>query len=257
MARRAARRGRRGGAPTRAVAERRAAQEPRLSSPPLSSPGTSLVMRKCACGSGGAAGVDDKCDKCRSRGVQRKPVEHAGSAAFDVSRVAIAPPEARAERDADRMAEHATSVLAGTDAGPAPVLSAVDGVHRARSETASGLIVEDDAELLTTGQMRKLEFLADLERDACAAADRVLIEVGRSTDGCPYVAKWIGYYRNRDASLVERAIQKYAPETRFASTARGYIPLVSARIARGVHTWAVTGRMPDLPPELMGAMHGG
>jgi hypothetical protein len=267
MARRAARRGSRGGAVKRPEVERRPAREQRTASPPLADPRGSLVMRKCACGSGGGAGLDDKCAKCRSKPIQRKAAEPAGRG-FDVGRLAIgvSAPGDPAEREADRAATHAGAAIAGAASGlapgPPPVLSAFDGaVHRAppgeTPTTASGFIVEDDTELLAAGQMRKLDFLAELRRESCDAADRVLREVGRSTDGCPLVAKWIDYYTNRPAELVERALQKYAPETRFAASARGYIPLVSARIARGVQSWAITGRLPDLPPELAGAMAGG
>jgi hypothetical protein len=165
------------------------------------------------------------------------------------------------------MAAHATSALGGGAPGDAPVLSADVGVHRAQAEAepgegaasqdAGGLIVDDAAQALTTGQMRKLEFLAEMRKTSCAAADKVLKEVGRSTAGCPYVDKWIDYYSKREAADVERAIQKFVPETKGAKTAREYLDPIATRIAHGARQWATTGKLPELPPELAAAAGGG
>lgn len=213
-------------------------------------------MRKCACGSGKGAGLDDQCTKCRGKRIQRKPSTAAPTRGFDVSNVALSAPADRSEREADRAADHAVNALGGRAAGSPPATAAA--AHDAPAQVAAnGLIVDDETELLATGQMRKLGFLAELRTASCDAADRVLAQVGRSTDGCPMIAKWIGTYERREAALVERAIHKYAPETRFAASAHAYIPLVAARIARGVQSWAITGKVPDLPPELAGAMTGG
>src|SRR5262249_9297479 len=63
----------------------------------------------------------------------------------------------------------------------------------------AGLIVEDDAQDVGPGQMRKSEFLDRLRAAVCAAADAELAVVGRDTEGCPYIERWIEYYRARDS----------------------------------------------------------
>ena len=47
------------------------------------------------------------------------------------------------------------------------------------------------------------------------------------------------------------AIRKFVPGANATMTARGYIPLVAARMARGVRTWVETGRIQsDIPDEV-------
>jgi hypothetical protein len=66
--------------------------------------------------------------------------------------------------------------------------------------------VEDDAENVGPVQMKKSEFLDELQRDVCSVADAELAAVGQSTEGCPHIEKWISYYRTRDSQQVERGI---------------------------------------------------
>src|SRR5207253_133387 len=77
---------------------------------------------------------------------------------------------------------------------------------------ARQLIVEDDAREVGAGQMRKKEFLDQMEKEVCAAADAELAAAGRSSEGCPYIQNWIAFYRKRSSSHVERALRRYAPE---------------------------------------------
>jgi hypothetical protein len=125
-------------------------------------------------------------------------------------------------------------------------------------ETAAargGLIVEDDAEAMTAGQMRKSEFLAELRVQACAAADRELARAGRDTNGCPHVERLLAHYAGKPAAHLERAIRKFVPGASATLSAREYIPLVAERMASGVRTWVETGQIPsDIPEELQGEM---
>jgi hypothetical protein len=96
------------------------------------------------------------------------------------------------------------------------------------------LLVEDEASELSPGQMKKSEFLDALRAAVCAAADAELAAVGRSTEGCPYIEYWIGYYGTRSGDYIERAIRKYAPETAGVTAAGDYIPLITERVRQGV-----------------------
>jgi len=139
-------------------------------------------------------------------------------------------------------------------ASPAPPAAA------ATSETEAapaGLLAEDEAGELGPGQMRKTEFLDELQRAVCAAADAELAAVGRTAQGCPYIERWIGYYRTRSSSQVERALRRYAPEATAVRTAGEYIPAVAERVRRAVSVWATTGQLTGVPEELAGQLFGG
>jgi hypothetical protein len=243
--------------------------------PALTRVSAPALLRKCECGSGGSAGIDNKCESCRGDGkpVMRKAADGGpprgdrprASGGFDFGRLAVLPvsaPGDRAEVEAERAAGEVMRALAEGAADP-PELHArpEPSLHRADAPSppeaqTGGLIAEDDA-ALTAGQMHKTAFLGQLRSEACAAADAAMAATGRDTQGCPAVEKWITLYQGRDARHLERAILKYAPEARGASSAADYIPLVSARVARGAATWATTGRLPpDVPAELAAASPG-
>jgi hypothetical protein len=122
--------------------------------------------------------------------------------------------------------------------------------------SAGALIVNDDAREVGPGQMRKGEFLDQMEKEVCAAADAELAAAGRTAQGCPYIRTWLGFYRNRPGEHVERALRKYAPEAAGASTARDYIPIVSRRVRRAAAVWVTTGQITGLPEELAGQLPG-
>jgi LysM repeat protein len=152
-------------------------------------------------------------------------------------------------------------------AAPAAPLSAVPAprVQRAAAaaptedeERVETLVVDDDASVVGVGQARKASLLAEIGRAACDEADRALREVGRDTNGCPQVQRWLSYYASRPAAHLERAIRRYAPETRTARDAREYVAPVAQRIGQGAAEWARTGRIPDdVPEELKRAALGG
>lgn len=115
-------------------------------------------------------------------------------------------------------------------------------------ETPSpGLLVEDSAEEVAPGQMRKTEFLTELRTAVCSTAEAVLTGTGRTTEGCPYLDYWFDYYSERDSQHIERAIHRYAPEAAGVITARGYIPIITVRVRRSVEAWAKTGEITGVP----------
>jgi hypothetical protein len=102
--------------------------------------------------------------------------------------------------------------------------------------------------------MRKSEFLSRLRTEVCSESEDAMRGTGRTTEGCPYVDRWFGYYVDKDSAYLERALRKYAPETAGVSTAQEYIPIIAARVRRGVEVWARTGEITGVPDELVGAM---
>ena len=122
------------------------------------------------------------------------------------------------------------------------------------SASSGSFIVADDAANVGPGQMRKSEFLEQLRSALCTTADEALAEVGQSSEGCPYIEKWLGYYADQEAAHVERALRKYAPEASAAASAQDYIPAITNRVRRAIVKWARTGEITDVPPELAGML---
>lgn len=127
----------------------------------------------------------------------------------------------------------------------------------AATETAAGLIVDDESAQVDPTQMKKSEFLAELKAAVCVAADAELARVGQSTESCPYLARAFARYSTYSAAKLERALRRYAPETAGVTTAHDYIGAVSARVARAVTVWATTGEVTGAPEELLQEMGGG
>src|SRR5262245_2485151 len=68
-----------------------------------------------------------------------------------------------------------------------------------------------------------------------------LATVGPSARDCPYIARWIAFYRTRSSRHVEAALHRYAPESTRARSADEYIPVVARRVQRAASVWAATG----------------
>jgi hypothetical protein len=144
------------------------------------------------------------------------------------------------------------AVSAPTDAAEVEADRTADAVAGGQP---GGLLVEDDAQP-ASGQMRRTEFLDELQRSSCAAADAELVRVGRSTEGCPFVERAFARYRTMTAARVEQAMRRYI-DPAGVTGARDYIPLVTRRVAEGVARWAETGDMSGVPSELADAAGGG
>jgi hypothetical protein len=114
----------------------------------------------------------------------------------------------------------------------------------------AGLLVED-GEVAGAGQMQRSAFLGALRATVCRAADAELREVGRDTEGCPYIAHWLARLGGRSARDLERATLLYArPSVR---TVDGLLAALAERTAEAVRAWKRTGSVPDLPADLPGA----
>lgn len=134
----------------------------------------------------------------------------------------------------------------------------INAIQRQEVPTAAPatLLVEDDSAELQAGQMRKSEFLAQLQAAVCNGADQALANSPYSAIGCPYIASIFPRLRNRPAAYIERGIQRFVPATRNASTATAYIAPVVARVQLGIANWLDTGQTPAVPPEFAGIASG-
>ena len=125
----------------------------------------------------------------------------------------------------------------------------------AGSASVGALILDDDAAALAPGQLRKSQFLAELRAAVTSTANEALAPVGRTAADCPYIDQAFARYGGQSAEHVERALRKYAPDAAGASSAKGYVAPVSARVRQGVMSWAAAGA-PERGEEAPGALAG-
>ena len=177
------------------------------------------IQRKCAC-----AG-EAPCSKCA--GEEQETIHRSALSRLE----SVEPSIQRAS------AEGSTAAAGAEKSAPA-------------KHATHPLVVEDDAKKVEPHQMRKSQFIALLRTDACATADAVLMSVGKSTKGCPYIEKWLSFYEKQSSQHIEAAMQKYAPETARARSAHEAIRLLVVRIQKAALSWAKTGKVEGLPPEM-------
>jgi hypothetical protein len=130
-------------------------------------------------------------------------------------------------------------------AGGPPPSSTLGGERSVSS--AADVLLSDSASEVGPGQMRKTEFLAALETSVTRTAEEGLAPSGRTSRDCPHIRYWFAYYRRHDAAHLQRAVSRYAPETRFAANADDYVQLISGRVRRAVDRWAETGEVTAVP----------
>jgi len=182
----------------------------------LHAPGTGVIQRKCACGG--------TCSTCASEEEERQ-----------VPRLQLSSLSSRVQRAAKPGPDRNEAAAAIPESsGPVP-----------------GLIVDDDVLLSRQGQVHRSIFFDLLEAEICATADAELAASGRSSESCPYIAKWMAFYRAQSAAHIEHAILKYSPEAAGASTAYDYIQVVCRRVRRAVIIWVRTGRVTGVPPGVV------
>ena len=108
--------------------------------------------------------------------------------------------------------------------------------------TAS-LLVDDDQADPQPHQMRHGEFLDAVEQSVTAAAER-LLDPFWVVAGCPWIAHWVGHYRDRTAADTEAAVRRYAPAAAGATSAAALRGLVVERVTAAIEEWQRTGEMP-------------
>ncbi len=161
------------------------------------------------------------------------------------------------EQEEDEQIRRAPRESSATQEQPAVVDETASSEQSVVSpRDAQSWLAEDDA-AAGPGQMRRSEFLAALRVEICASVDGGLSGTGRDSRGCPWIDHWLGYYEERSASQIERALRRYAPESATAAGARDYIPLVAARVRRSAETYASSGEIVGLPRDLPDGATGG
>jgi hypothetical protein len=133
---------------------------------------------------------------------------------------------------------------------------AAEGAPPQTEPTTEGRIVEDEAGSAGPGSMRKSDFLSELRMSLEATVEMELTEPDQARQARKYIGDWLDEYAAQDAASLERSLQRYAPETSGAASARDYIPAVRERIRRSMVTWRTTGQITGLPEEIAGRLPG-
>ncbi len=120
----------------------------------------------------------------------------------------------------------------------------------AQPATGPTLLVADGIATLASGQMRRSDFLGRLQAGVCATAEDALAGSAWTADQCPYIAYWFTYYRSRSPQQIERALRRYAPETRSAANASDYLAPLQARVRQGILQWRATGEITGVPDDV-------
>lgn len=163
-----------------------------------------------------------------------------------------------------RFESNATSEesASGPEAGPAPAVPEPGGGQVAET-TASAqaaparLLVEDSANDLAPGQMRKREFLALLRSETTRSVESALAGSGRTTEDCPYLNYWFDFYSRKESAHIERTIHRYAPDASSATDADAYISIIARRARRAAVTWVRTGEITVVPEGVSTTLPGG
>jgi hypothetical protein len=187
------------------------------------------VQRKCA-----------ECEEEEEQTLRRSPLSGADDAVAEPETSKGTPASDAVEADAP----------AADDASTDATRPAVEAT------SATALVVEDDAADVGPGQMRKTQFLSALRDAVCGTANEGLAAAGQTTEACPWVEYWFNYAAEKDASYVERALNKYAPESAGAATAGEYVAMIAARVRQSVDVWVQTGQVTGVPEELAGVPMG-
>jgi hypothetical protein len=174
-----------------------------------------------------------------------------GEAPFSPSGVSLSHAAPSIQRQAiDEAAEPAEGEVelttAGSQTSPAPATGPA-GEPPSAVTTVPGLIVDDAVVMPEPGQMKKSDFLAQLQDAVLHTAQQALVGTMWEAAGCPWIEHWFGYYGGRDSQQIERAICHYVPETAGATAASDYLPAICARVRSAIVAWSTTGEITGVP----------
>jgi Domain of unknown function (DUF4157) len=111
---------------------------------------------------------------------------------------------------------------------------------------AAGSAIVEDGSPLGPGQMHRSAFMAQVRALVTAMCNAQLAVVGRSSDGCPYIQRWLDYYDKQPAASLMRAIQLYAGASPNAP-APALLGALLGRVHTAVETWIASGQVTGTP----------
>jgi hypothetical protein len=132
--------------------------------------------------------------------------------------------------------------------GPSPIpagIGAHDDVHERTADRMADNVVSHGALFTPQPVVKDADsyetFLEALDAAIVATSTEELRRLGRSTDGCPLLEQWRPRIRAMTPPQLESLIRRWLGGERQIHSRREYIPLISARLARSIRFWGVTG----------------
>jgi hypothetical protein len=141
--------------------------------------------------------------------------------------------------------------------GPSVQRAPLPGALAVSAAAPPGWLVEDGTMSLAPGQLPKSVWMAELRAAICARAEQELAPTGQSTEGCPFLGFWLGYFAGRPAADVSAAAARYAPETAGVTSARDAIAPIVDRVGEAVAIWVQTGQITGVPEGAAADLGGG
>ena len=116
---------------------------------------------------------------------------------------------------------------------------------------ATVIVVDDSAEEVAEGQMKKSDFVARLRTEVCAAAEASLAGTAYAAQGCPWIERWFASYEDISVERINRDLPRFAEAGPPPATAEDSIRLIAGRVRRSVSVWARTGEITGVPEGLL------
>lgn len=98
-------------------------------------------------------------------------------------------------------------------------------------------------------------FLLTLKDKIAKTADDLLSQINQTSDDCPYISKWFGFYADKDKGYLEKAIARFAPDSASANDIDGYTAAIVDRVRTSLQKHIRTGTIEDVPDELIDEQH--
>jgi hypothetical protein len=149
-------------------------------------------------------------------------------------------------KDEEMPSQAPTAEQIPAEANPAGAVESAEVASQeaaAAQPSAAPLLVDDSATEVSDGQMKKSQFLEAVRTEICRTIEPVLVGVGQTSDGCPFLASWIDSYQKKDVAHIEQTVRKYSPDAASASTAAEYISAIGQRAVQMVQLWARMGML--------------
>lgn len=114
----------------------------------------------------------------------------------------------------------------------------------------NGQWIVQDGDTPKAGQMNQTVFMELLEARTCATVDAALAGMPFSSKACPYIAKAFGRHQSSTPKQLEAVMNRYAPMTRSAASARHLVLLIQIKIGAAARNWVRTGDLSQIPGDI-------
>lgn len=160
-------------------------------------------------------------------------------------------PDERAAKEAEMLESEEvtadTTPIQRQPTAPGPTAATAQN----RTETQAARVLTEEGQPTQPGTIARSEFMATLRQSLTTMCDAELAAVGRSSEGCPYLTHWLGYYERQPAERLERTIALWTG-TR-ATTAEQLQEAVISRVRGAIRVYVATGEVtgvPEAPPDV-------